>query len=68
MSTRTLPVLKPRSEMRCFYSAEDVRQLLQRKHLLARIKLARLYARKAGEVLHTIKVSSYDEISAWARV
>jgi hypothetical protein len=51
-----------------FYSAEDLRRVLQRKRLLARIELARLYDRKASEVLHTIKVSSYDNASAWARV
>ena len=38
------------------YSAEDLRLLLKRKHLLARLKLARQYDRKAGEVLHRIKV------------
>jgi hypothetical protein len=42
-----------------FLSAEDLRRVLRGKHLLARIELARLYDRKAGEVLRTIKVSSY---------
>jgi len=34
---------------------EDLRQVLQEKHLLARTKLARQYDRKAVEALHTIQ-------------
>ena len=38
-------------------SANDVRRTLNNKHLLKRIKPARLYARKASEALEAIKVS-----------
>lgn len=43
--------------MCCLYSAEDLRRVMRGKHVLARIRPARRYDRKAGEVLHTIKVS-----------
>ena len=43
--------------IRYLYSAEDMRLLLKRKRLLARLRLARKYDRKAREVLRTIEVS-----------
>jgi hypothetical protein len=43
--------------IRYLYSAEDLRLLLERKHLLSRLKLAKQYDREAGEVLQTIEVS-----------
>ena len=41
----------------CLYSAEEIRQAFQTKHLLARIRPARLFYRTASEALRTIKVS-----------
>ena len=41
----------------CLHSAEEIRQAFQTKHLLARIRPARLFYRTASEALRTIKVS-----------
>ena len=43
--------------IRYLYSAEDLGLLLKRKHPLARLRLAKQYDRKAGEVLRLIEVS-----------
>jgi hypothetical protein len=45
------------SEYVVFYSAEDLRQVLQeKKHLLARIRVARRYDREATNARETIEV------------
>lgn len=43
--------------IRYLYSVENTRLFLKRKHLLARLRLAKQYDKEAGEVLRTIEVS-----------
>jgi hypothetical protein len=43
--------------IRYLYSAEELRLHLKRKHLLARLKLAKQYDKMVGEALRTIEVS-----------